>query len=460
MGWVIMSERELNRLEILAQVDDGRLTVQNAANLLDLSRRQVFRILKRYRMDGASAIRHKSRGTAPNNQIHHAKRDYALTLIKESYADFGPTLAAEMLADHHGFKVSRETLRKWMIEDGIWLSRKQRRKFHQPRLRRDCYGELIQIDGSDHHWFEDRGPACTLLVFIDDATSTLMQLRFVKSESTFSYFEALELYLAAHGRPVAFYSDKHTVFRVAKQAAKSGHGMTQFGRALNELNIEILCANSSQAKGRVERANRTLQDRLLKELRLAGISDIDAANAFLPGFTERFNVKFAKVPRRSDNLHRPINIEPDRLRDVFCFRDQRYVSKQLTFSYERKRIILDETEVTRGLPGKYVDTYVFPDGRLEIRWKGIQLPYSAFDKDQRVTHAAITENKRLGAVLEYVKAMQEQDDPPKPKPAGKQRTRYKKTGRRPPGPPSKMEPYYARKRAQQEARAATPGSDP
>ena len=266
MGWVLMSERELNRIEVLSQVHDGRITVERAAHLLDMTRRQVFRLLKRYRSDGAASIRHRSRGKVPNNQIHSAKRDYAVTLVKESYPDFGPTLAAEMLSDQHGFKVSRETLRKWMIADGIWLPRKERRKFHQPRLRRECLGELIQIDGSDHHWFEDRGPACTLLVFIDDATSTLMQLRFVTSESTFSYFEALDLYLATHGRPVAFYSDKHTVFRVAQQGAKTGHGMTQFGRALNELNIEILCANSSQAKGRVERSNRTLQDRSVKEL--------------------------------------------------------------------------------------------------------------------------------------------------------------------------------------------------
>ena len=174
MGWVIMSEPELNRIEVLAQVDDGQLTVENAANLLDLTRRQIFRLLKRYRSDGASAIRHRSRGKVPNNQIHHAKRDYALTLIKEAYPDFGPTLVAEMLADHYGFNVSRETLRKWMVEDGMWLPRKERRKFHQPRLRRECYGELIQIDGSDHRWFEDRALPCTLLVFIDDATSTLM----------------------------------------------------------------------------------------------------------------------------------------------------------------------------------------------------------------------------------------------------------------------------------------------
>ena len=446
VGLMIMSEHELNRIEVLSEVTQGRMTVVMAAHVLGLSRRQAQRLIKTFRSDGAAAIRHKARGRRSNNQINPAIRDYAVALVKERYADFGPTFAAEKLAEEHDLKVSRETLRKWMQDAGIWLSRKQRRTFHQPRLRRECLGELVQIDGSDHHWFEDRGPACSLLVFIDDATSTLMQLRFVPSESTFSYFEALDLYLAAHGRPVAFYSDKHTVFRVANQSAKSGHGMTQFGRALNALNIEILCANSSQAKGRVERANRTLQDRLVKELRLAGISDMDAANAFLPGFTERYNAKFAKIPRRADNLHRPMNIEPDRLRDVFCFQDERLVGSQLAFSYERKRIILAENDMTRGLPGKYVDTFAFPDGRFEVRWKGVSLPYSVFDKDQRVTHAAITENKHLSAVLEHIKAEQEQSAPKKRR-AGMQRSRYEPTGRRNDGWNSKLA-KRAKKRAE------------
>ncbi len=230
MGWVVMSERELNRIEVLSQVIQGRMTAVTAANVLGLSRRQVHRLLKTFQSDGPATTRHKARGRRSNNRIDPAIRDFAVTLVKEQYADFGPTFAAEKLAEDHDLKVSRETLRKWMQDAGIWLSRKQRRSFHQPRLRRECYGELIQIDGSDHRWFEERGPTCTLLVFIDDATSTLMQLRFVKSESTFSHIEALELYLASHGRPVAFYSDKHTVFRVANQAAKGGHGMTQFGR--------------------------------------------------------------------------------------------------------------------------------------------------------------------------------------------------------------------------------------
>jgi hypothetical protein len=175
--------------------------------------------------------------------------------------------------------------------------------------------------------------------------------------------------------------------------------MTQFGRALSELNIEILCANSSQAKGRVERMNRTLQDRLVKELRLADICGMETGNAFLPGFMEHYNARFAIVPARSDDLHRPVNLAPDRLKEILCKREQRYVGSQLTFSFERKRIMLEESDVTRGLAGRYVETYAYADGRLDVRWKGHSLPYKTFDKDQRVTHAAITENKRLGDVL-------------------------------------------------------------
>ena len=423
--------------------------------MLDLTERQIYRLLKTYLIDGASGIRHKARGQASNNKIHKAKREYAMALVHEDFSDFGPTLAAEMLEDRHSFKVSRETLRKWMQEDGLWLSRKQRKTFHQPRLRRECYGELVQIDGSEHRWFEDRGPKCTLLVFIDDATSTLMQLRFVESESTFSYFEALDLYLQKHGRPVAFYSDKHSVFRVSKQDAKGGYGMTQFGRALNELNIEIICANSSQAKGRVERSNRTLQDRLIKEMRLDGISNMEDGNAYLEGFVEQFNTKFAKAPAKSDNLHRAMNIEPDNLREVFCFQDQRYVGQQLTFSYERKRIMLEQNDITRGLVGKYVDTFMYPDGRLDIKWKGLSLPYSVFSKgQQRVTHAAIVENKNLSAVLAYAKEIQDKEGAPKKKPAGKQRTHYKLTGRKVGGNrKSFVDKHIERKRAKEKADA-------
>jgi transposase len=415
MGLIAMSERDLQRIEVLSKVVGGRMTIVSAAHVLDLSERQVRRLLERIRTGGAASIRHKAIGRPSNNRISDGVRDYAMTLVRERYADFGPTLATEKLAERDGLRVSRETMRGWMSHAGLWLSRKQRRTFHQPRLRREAYGELVQIDGSEHRWFEDRGPACSLLVFVDDATGRLMQLRFVRSESAFTYFEALELYLQHHGAPIAFYSDKHSVFRVAKKDARGGQGMTQFGRALCELNIEILCANSSQAKGRVERMNRTLQDRLVKELRLSGIGSMEAGNAFLPDFMEDYNARFAVTPTRSEDLHRPLNLAPDRLTEILCKREQRYVGSQLTFSFERKRIMLQETEVTRGLVGRYVETYAYADGRLDVRWKGCSLPYTVFEKDQRVTHAAITENKRLGDVLAYIKERQEQQDEPKVK---------------------------------------------
>ena len=299
-------------------------------------------------------------GRPSNNKLLEGVREYAVELVRSNYADFGPSLAAEMLLTKHNLKISRETLRKWMMCDGLWRSRRQRRSFHQPRLRREAFGELIQIDGSDHRWFENRGDACTLLVFIDDATSRLVQLRFVRSESTDSYLSAVHAYVVAFGCPVAFYSDKHTVFRINRPNAPGGTGMTQFGRALAELNIEIICANSSQAKGRVERVNRTLQDRLVKELRLANISDIDAGNSFLASFMIAHNERFAVTPVRSEDMHRPISISANKLTDILCHREQRYVGSQLTLSYDRKRIILERNPTSEDLGGKYVDVYDFP----------------------------------------------------------------------------------------------------
>ncbi len=328
-------------------------------------------------------------------------------MIRTHYADFGPTLATEALAERHAIHVGRETLRRWMMADGMWLSRKQRKTFHQPRLRRESYGELVQIDGSEHRWFEDRAEPCTLLVFVDDATSKLMQLRFVPSESTESYFQALRGYLQNHGYPVAFYSDKYSVFRPVLQKTRSSQTKTQFARALGELNIETLCANSSQAKGRVERANRTLQDRLVKELRLAGVSSMEAGNNFLPAFMQRFNERFSVPPARTQDLHHKLNVTPDRLDDVLCHRELRYITEQLVIHYDRRQIILEQTALSRGLRGQYAEVYEHTDRQLEVRWNGHVLAYRLFDKDQRVNETAIVENKRFGHVLAIVKAQQD-----------------------------------------------------
>src|ERR1700694_4309865 len=406
MGVVLMSKRELNRIDVLARLDDRRLTTSAAADLMRVTQRQTHRLLKRYRAGGAPAIANRRRGRPSNNRFSDVVRDHAIALVREYYADFGPTLAPEKLAERHDVRVSRETLRGWMRQAGIWLPRAERKRIQQPRHRREHVGELVQIDGSEHRWFEARAGARTLLGVCADAPSRLMELRFVPSESTFAYFDALKSYLQHHGKPVAFYSDKHSIFRVSREDAASGDGMTQFGRALSELNIEILCANTSQAKGRVERAHHTLQDRLVKELRLAGISTIEAANAFLPNFVEDYNDRFAKPAARDQDFHRSVDPRQD-LDQILCWREQRQVSHQLVVNYSRMKLTLKPEGLAVRLRGKMVEIYDFPDGRLEIRWKGLPLPYSAFDQLQRVSHAAIIENKRLGEVLAW---MQQQQD--------------------------------------------------
>jgi hypothetical protein len=251
MAVLSMSRTEIDRVHVLKDLLAERIRTGEAAQLMGVSARQVFRLLRAYHDGGPAALVSKKRGKPSNRSYPALVRTQAIALIRANYFDFGPTLAAEKLAERHGLRLGVETVRRWMIADGIWRDRRERLKpVHQPRYRRDCVGELIQIDGSQHWWFEDRGPQCTLLVFIDDATSRLMHLQFVTAESTFDYFAATRSYLQRHGKPVAFYSDKHATFRVNKVGASGGNGMTQFGRALDQLNIDIICANVPQAKGR------------------------------------------------------------------------------------------------------------------------------------------------------------------------------------------------------------------
>src|ERR1700730_9631647 len=220
-----MSKQEFSRLDVLLRVQSGRLRVADACALMDLHRRQVFRLLRGLRQDGAPSLVSKRRGKPSNHRLPPEVRTLALSIVRERYADFGPTFAAEKLAEHHGCSVSRETLRGWMIADGLWIDRRHRLASpHQPRRRRDCLGELVQIDGSEHAWLEARGPPCTLLAFVDDATSRLMELRFVTSESAFDYFRTTRAYLEEHGKPVALYSDKHGIFRVNRKELSAATG--------------------------------------------------------------------------------------------------------------------------------------------------------------------------------------------------------------------------------------------
>lgn len=230
MTVILMSRSEIDRMNVLRDLAEERIRVSEAATLIGLGRRQVLRLAKAFRQRGPAALASRRRGKPSNRSYPGVLRTEVTGIIRECYADFGPTLAGEKLAELHGIRLARETIRQWMMVAGLWKDRRQRmRPVHQPRHRRDCIGELIQIDGSQHWWFEGRGPQCTLLVYIDDATSRLMHLQFVETESTFDYFEATRAYLDRYGKPIAFYSDKHAVFRVNKKDAAGGDGMTQFG---------------------------------------------------------------------------------------------------------------------------------------------------------------------------------------------------------------------------------------
>jgi hypothetical protein len=408
---VTMSMRELDRLKVIQAVAAGELRAGLAAERLGMCTRQVRRLAQRYRIEGPVGLISRRRNKPSNRRIREDLENQVAQILRDQYPDFGPTLAMEKLAERHQIVLAKETVRRIQVAAGLWIPRKLRPpKVQQPRTRRACVGELIQIDGCEHRWFEDRAPMCTALVFVDDATSRLMWVKFACTESTFTYFEAMREYLGRHGKPLALYSDKASIFRVNRTGAVTGSGHTQFSRALYELNIDGICANTPAAKGRVERAHLTLQDRLVKELRLAGISSIEAANALVPTFIEGYNSKFAKLPRDAHDAHRPVRPEED-LDLIFARRELRKVSRNLLLHYERKLYVLVDLPENRRLIGKYVEMFEYPDGRIEIRVAGQALPYSIYNTSGRIDpgvidQGVVVENKRLSHALQMLRDAQ------------------------------------------------------
>jgi hypothetical protein len=407
---ITMSNKELHRVEILQKLIDKRLIEHEAAKQLGLSIRQIRRLRKAYKADGAIGVVSKKRGNPSNHKYPDSVKELAIAYVKQYYVDFKPTFACEKLSENHGLTISRETLRKWMIDAELWIPKNCRlKRAYQPRNRRECFGELIQIDGSPHDWFEGRAPKCTLLVYIDDATGKLMECQFVKSESTFTYFDSTRRYLEKHGKPVAFYSDKHCVFRINRTGELGGDGVTQFGRALSELNIDIICANTPQAKGRVERVNRTLQDRLIKEMRLMNISNAEQGNKFLPEFMDKFNKKFGIKSIDPKNMHREIMPHED-LNEIFSWQENRTLSKNLTLQYDKALYLIEDSVDNRSLARNKVTVFEYFDGAIKIKCNNRELPYRIFDKIKKVDQGEIVSNKRLGAVLNFIKEKQDKND--------------------------------------------------
>jgi transposase len=389
-----MSNREITRLEVMQRIKDKRLTQKEAARMLGISTRQVKRLYRAYRKQGAKGLVSQRRGRASNNRLDAGVLQQALDLIQEKYEDFGPTLAHEKLTEVHGLQLSRESVRKLMITEELWKpKRAKKQSVHQMRERRACFGELVQMDGSEHAWFEARGPKCTLLIYIDDATGQLVELWFVPTETFFGYCEASRHYFERYGKPVAFYSDKHGVFRVNQERPLgTTRGLTQFGRAMQELDIQIICANSPQAKGRVERAGETLQDRLVKELRLRGISDLQAGNAYLPEFRADFNRRFAVVPRSNHDAHRPV-LGTENLDLILTHQETRTLSKNLTVQANQVIYQIQSDRPGYALRNAQVTVCENAHGVVTILYKGQPLAYTIYQKAPR--QAEVADSKTL-----------------------------------------------------------------
>jgi transposase len=389
-----MSNREITRMEVMQRLKEKRLKQKEAAQMLGISIRQVKRLWRAYRQIGAPGLVSARRGKPSNNQLDAGVTQRALDLIKEKYDDFGPTLAHEKLTEVHGLKLSRESVRQIMIAERIWKPKRAKQpETHQMRERRACFGELVQIDGSDHDWFEGRGPRCTLLVYIDDATGQLGELWFVPEETFFGYCEASRHYFERFGKPVAFYSDKHGIFRVNQpRPLGTTSGLTQFGRAMQELGVEIICANSPQAKGRIERANQTLQDRLVKELRLQGISDIDGANAFLSQFRQDYNHRFAVAPRSNHDAHRPLH-KSENLDLILTHQENRTLSKNLTVQFNHVIYQIQSKHPDYAMRKAQVTVCENAQGEVTIRYKNNPLAYTIYQKSPH--QAEVVDSKTL-----------------------------------------------------------------
>lgn len=330
-----MSVKEIKRSEIMKMADEKKITQEQGAKRIGITPRHFRRLLQQYREQGPEGIISRHRGKPSNNCMPAEKRKKILEEIKTNYSDFGPTLASEKLWERNGIKVSKETVRQIMIEEGLHEPKTRSVEDPHPlRERMKHRGELVQIDGSPHDWLEDRAERACLLVFIDDATSEILAAKFVPEESFFAYAGLFRTYFQQHGLPEALYSDRFGVYKVNHKNVTTTDAQTQYHRAMKELGIEVIFASSPEAKGRVERANQTLQDRLVKEMRLEGICDYEEANKFLPGYLVKHNQRFAVQPLSSIDRHEPLLPEND-LDLIFTKRVNRILSKNLDFQYDR-----------------------------------------------------------------------------------------------------------------------------
>jgi len=370
---IMMRQKDLRRLHVIRKAIDRIITQKKAAEIIGIGLRQAQRVVRQVRIEGDKGIIHKSRGTPSNRAKPDKVKNKALKLFKSKYPDFGPTLASEKLFERDKIKVNDETLRLWLIDAGLPYRKRKKRPHRQWRERKKHYGQMVQMDGSEHKWFEDRGPKCVLMGYIDDATGIPFG-RFHAYEGTIPAMDSFKRYIKKRGIPLSIYLDKHATYKSTKKQTveeelANQESLSQFERALKELGVEVIHANSPQAKGRVERIFNTFQDRLIKEMRLAHINTIDQANAFLEKYLPVYAKRFAVKPAKTGDLHHLISKGTD-LDRILCVKTKRQLRNDFTVAHDRKLYqILDNVRAKRVMVEEYID------GSMAIWYKAIKLKF-------------------------------------------------------------------------------------
>jgi hypothetical protein len=394
METLVMSAKERKRLVVLAEVKEGKLTLAAAAEVLRLGYRQMKRVWKRFQAKGDAGLIHRSRGCPGSRATPKATREKILARYRRRYSDFGPTLAAEHLAKD-GLGVDHETLRRLLMAESLWKPGRPRQKHRQWRERKACFGQMVQLDGSHHDWFEGRRAKAVLMVMVDDATNRL-KARFAEEETTHASYDVFEAWVQQRGVPQSLYVDRDSIYRcertpsVAEQIA-GAEPLTQFGRAMAQLGVELILANSPQAKGRVERCNGVLQDRLVKEMRLKGISDLETANAylereFLPDYNRRFNVE----PAIAADVHQA---KPSHLEEILSWEEERVVRKDWTVSWDNRFFQIDAEHENLALAGRRVLVRWLRNGTMQLLYEGRKLKWRELPAKPQ---AAPREPRRVG----------------------------------------------------------------
>lgn len=375
---IIMSQKELKRISIIHNAIDKRISQVEAASILALSDRQVRRIICRVIKEGDEGVVHKSRGKTSHNSLPKHIRHKVIALYRSKYEDFGPTLASEKLFEIDKIDISRETLRLWLKKEGIAYTSRKERPHRQWRERKHYYGQMLQMDGSEHYWLEDRGPYCVFMGYIDDATGIPFG-RFYEYEGTIPAMDSFKRYIKKYGIPVSVYLDKHTTYKSTaklsiEEQLNNVRPMSQFERALEELGVEVIHANSPQAKGRIERLFRTFQSRLIKEMRLRNISTIEDANKFLEYYLPVYAKRFGVPPMKEGNMHRqlPKGINLDR---ILCKKTKHALRNDFTVAHDTKLYQIAESTKAREV---IVEERV--DGSMIIRYKDSPLKFKEITK--------------------------------------------------------------------------------